>query len=307
VVREAPPLSVEPARAAIARRAIDEAARWIREGDPDAARDRLDRLRAGGVPAELSPVVDGIAALLEAGEWKARLEGSCVLEPVAAVVEAGEPARLRLRLRNDGDCAIALLPSTRAGPAAIAALELSFVERRADGTDLRERATRAFPLEALELPAGGEVSVIEDLPTSEEAPFALREYAVAVELRPSRFAAGGKELPLARVRLAPCAFRLCPRGYRAVAERPLESLRRALRSGPGRFDRHVLLAAAFVPEPERAEAVAACRLALAGPEPARRRSAAAALRILLGRDDLPPDPDLWSARLESVASLPAPR
>ncbi len=301
-----PPSSEEAVREALVRRAIDEAARFLREGDLEAARDRVERLQGGEAPAELAPTIRGLAALLEGEEWRARLESGARLEPASEVVEAGEPMRLALRVRNDGPVPVSF-PGGEGGRGGAGIFDITFVERRVDGTDFRERESRPFTIGPLEVAAGGEASVLQEIPTPPGAAYALREVEVAAELRPASFEAGGTGLPLHRVRFRPCRIRVCPPGYRGVAERPLESLRLALSSPSPRFDRHVLLAAAFVSDAEREEAVAACAVALSGADPRRQRGAAAALRILLRRDDLPPDPDLWRARLKPVASAPAPR
>ena len=288
------PRSPEEVRLAAFRRAIDEAGAFLREADLAAARDRLERLRGRAVPPEVSAALDALEILLEAREWEARLAGACRAEPVRSVVEAGDPILVRLKFSNPGPSEIRVAPLEGEGGArALVTLSVRFLERRPDGTDYRESFTDVFSFPAFALGPGEETERLRNVPPPAEAAFALRDYEIAAEVRPVRFAAGGKHLPLRGIPLSPCSVRVYPRGYGAIAAAPYAALRKALAAADPTYDRHVLVAAALVPPGERERAIATCVEALFTGEPRRRRSAAAALRLLCGRDDLPPDPDVW--------------
>lgn len=286
--------SPEEVRLAAFRRAIDEAGGFLRDGDLAAARDRLERLRGKAAPRELSAAIDALGTLLEAREWEGRLALTCRAEVARSVVEAGDPIQVRLRFSNPGPSPIRIAPIGEGGEGpALATLSVRFLERRSDGTDYRESSTDAFSFPALELEPGEETERLRSVPTPAEAPFALRDYEIAAELRPVRFEAGGVPIPLRGIRLSSCSARVYPRGYGAIEAGPQAALRKALASPDPAYDRHVLVAAALVPPEERREAIATCVATLFQGDPRRRRSAAAALRLLSGRDDLPPDPALW--------------
>lgn len=102
-----------------------------------------------------------------------------------------------------------------------------------------------------------------------------------------------EELPVAKVRLEPTEFLVVPGNWEPLAEDPFGSLERLIKIPNAEVDRHVLIAAALVPESRRREAI---ELLINGldqaPNLRRLDTLMTGLRYLTGRD-FRENPILW--------------
>jgi hypothetical protein len=125
-----------------------------------------------------------------------------------------------------------------------------------------------------------------------------RELTVRVDLLPGYVATAGVRAPVRRTPLAATKTTQWPGGHRAIRERPLETLRAALRLGDPAHFPHVWLAAVFAPAEARPQVeqllIDQVRLGRAD----QAQVAMVALRDL-GVADLPPERERWLAWWQS--------
>ena len=264
-------------------------------GDRDLPRLR-GLLRAHDGKQAPSWAVEGIDRFFTASlglEFEAHAAAHSGIEVSGDVGPIGAPVRYEFRLDLPPDRDVVLDHPEIEGLNFLATLEVK--DHDAYGGLTSHRASRILQLLARETRHAPLRTEALFAATFDEANAVVRELRATVELLPGTVLIDGRAAPVQRAELVESELFLYPDGVTAIQDDPLRTLRNAIALGDVEHHPHQYLAARFMPESDRAEAMEMLIERVRLGDPGQARVAMAALAVMTSVDLPVGDRDGWLA------------
>jgi hypothetical protein len=272
--------------------------RRLHEAYSDADLPLLRRLLAGGAreraPEWARDRLDGFAALTQGLAFELHCRERATLVAPETIPAVGQPVQFRLLVPPGPGPGWVLGGEGDRNPASFRArflVEDDFVDgsTRSHDSDTTLRMPRPVRLVSPE-----ELMLPLELDLGEDG--AVRRSVLAeIELLPGHVAVDGVQGPVRRTLLGRSRIVQYPAGHEAVRERPMDTLREAMRRGDPEHFRHVWLAAVFAPSSEHEAVLEALIGWVRIGRPDQQRVAMAALKVVTAAAPTVGDRESWLA------------